>query len=82
MDGCLVISGPESPWFNMAADETLLQLADDHGRLVLRLYRWDRPAVSFGYFQSYDAIANLTPVRPLVRRLTGGGLVSHVADWT
>jgi lipoate-protein ligase A len=49
---------------------------------VLRLYRWDRPAVSFGYFQSYDAIANLTPVRPLVRRLTGGGLVSHVADWT
>jgi lipoate-protein ligase A len=82
MDGCLVISGPESPWFNMAADETLLQLAHDHGRLVLRLYRWDRPAVSFGYFQSYDAIANLTPVRPLVRRLTGGGLVSHVADWT
>ena len=66
----------------MAADEVLLQQACHHERLFMRVYAWDQPAVSFGYFQSHDQICDLTQVRPLVRRWTAGGLVSHVADWT
>ena len=67
MQGFFVASGPASPWFNMAADEVLLQQACHHERLFMRVYAWDQPAVSFGYFQSHDQICDLTLVRPLVR---------------
>lgn len=66
----------------MATDEYLLDLAMQQQRPLLRCYAWDREAVSFGYFQSYKEIASLTSIRPLVRRPTGGGLVSHTCDWT
>ena len=66
----------------MATDETMLQWVQDTGQPMMRFYSWDREAVSFGYFQAYADIASWTPVRPLVRRPTGGGLVSHVEDWT
>jgi lipoate-protein ligase A len=78
----LLISPLGSPWGNMATDEYLLSVAEERGMPVLRCYGWDREAMSFGYFQSYEEIASLTSVRPLVRRPTGGGLVSHVSDWT
>jgi lipoate-protein ligase A len=46
---------------------------------VLRLYEWNVPAVSLGYFQP----ATLAPEgRPFVRRYTGGGLVDHAQDIT
>ena len=45
-------------------------------------YGWTEPAASFGYFQKYADIERITPLRPLVRRPTGGGLVPHDADWT
>jgi lipoate-protein ligase A len=66
----------------MAWDEALLSFVSRIGRPVLRLYAWTQPAASFGYFQHYDAVAAATPLRPLLRRPTGGGLVPHVADWT
>jgi lipoate-protein ligase A len=66
----------------MALDEALLEAAPSLGRPVLRLYSWTEPAASFGYFQRYAEIERLTRLRPLVRRLTGGGLVPHDADWT
>ena len=71
-----------SPWENMATDEYLLTLSSQRQFPILRCYGWQGDAVSFGYFQSFDQIASLTSVRPLVRRPTGGGLVSHVQDWT
>src|SRR5204863_9189337 len=49
---------------------------------VLRFYGWNQPAASFGYFQKIAEIERATPLRPLVRRPTGGGLVPHAADWT
>ena len=67
---------------NMAWDETLLEAAADIGAPVLRSYAWATPAATFGYFQRYADIAAWTPLRPLIRRPTGGGLVSHAADWT
>lgn len=77
----LLISPLGSPWDNMATDEYLLSVANERRTPVLRCYGWDMEAMSFGYFQSYEEIAALTPVRPLVRRLTGGGLVSHVSNF-
>jgi lipoate-protein ligase A len=68
--------------YNMALDEALLQSASSLGYPVLRFYGWLEPAATFGYSQRYAEIERLTPLRPLVRRPTGGGLVQHDADWT
>jgi lipoyl(octanoyl) transferase len=68
--------------FNMAVDETLLLHAAQWCGPVLRFYSWSEPAASFGYFQKYETVSQLTHLRPLMRRCTGGGLVTHNADWT
>ena len=75
-------SGPGDYAFNMAMDEALMLTAPHLDRPVLRFYGWTEPAASFGYFQKYAEIERMTPLRPLVRRPTGGGLVPHDADWT
>jgi lipoate-protein ligase A len=66
----------------MALDEALLEAMPRIDRPVLRFYEWSEPAASFGYFQKFAEVSGLTPLRPLVRRPTGGGLVPHQADWT
>lgn len=68
--------------FNMALDEALLEEMPRLGRAVLRFYGWTQPAASFGYFQKHAEVERLTPLRPLVRRPTAGGIVPHDADWT
>ena len=78
----LLRSGPGDYAFNMALDEALLHAVPRLDRPVLRFYGWTEPAASFGYFQKYADIERITPLRPLVRRPTGGGLVPHDADWT
>jgi lipoate-protein ligase A len=83
----------ESSWFwidtgacdaatNMAFDVVLLENAARLSAPMLRFYGWTQPSASFGYFQKYDEISRMTPLRPLVRRPTGGGLVLHDHDWT
>lgn len=64
---------------NMAFDEALLE---EVRAPALRVYRWERPAVSFGYFMKYNSVAAAWPGRDLVRRMTGGGLVLHGEDVT
>jgi lipoate-protein ligase A len=71
----LLIHGAGSPARNMAMDEALLR---EVKAPVLRLYEWNVPAVSLGYFQP----AALAGERPFVRRYTGGGLVDHARDVT
>ena len=66
----------------MAWDEALLESAPRLGRPVLRFYSWAAPAATFGYFQKTAEVERLSPLRPLIRRPTGGGLVPHDADWT
>jgi lipoate-protein ligase A len=78
----LIRSGPGAPAYNMALDEALLESAPRLALPVLRFYSWTEPAATFGYTQNYSQAAALTPLRPLVRRPTGGGLVPHDADWT
>ena len=60
---------------NMALDEALLRTATERGRPLLRLYSWEKPAVSFGYFQKFPM--PLADKYEIVRRSTGGGLVYH-----
>lgn len=78
----LIDSGKSDAAFNMAVDEALLEFAPETNHAVLRFYGWTEPAASFGYFQKATEIELLTACRPIVRRPTGGGLVSHDADWT
>lgn len=78
----LLESPPGAADWNMALDEALLEAATRLGHPVLRFYGWTEPAASFGYFQKYADVEQMTGLRPLVRRPTGGGLVPHKADWT
>lgn len=78
----LLDSHLQDPAINMATDEALLEHARFLDRPTLRFYGWNRPAATFGYFQRYAETSALTPLRPLIRRPTGGGIVPHNADWT
>src|SRR5258707_5016539 len=82
MSWLLLNSGRCDAAFNMALDEALLEAMPRLNHPVLRFYGWTEPAASFGYFQKYSEVQQLTPLRPLLRRPTGGGIVPHVADWT
>jgi lipoate-protein ligase A len=68
----------EAAW-NMAMDEALLGCGIGP---VLRAYRWERPALSFGYFLLWEAADAVAAGNAVVRRWTGGGIVEHGADWT
>jgi lipoate-protein ligase A len=64
---------------NMAIDEALLEMANIPS---IRFYRWHSPALSFGYFGSFNYVASYAMQRDLVRRWTGGGIVLHGKDLT
>jgi lipoate-protein ligase A len=64
---------------NMAIDEALLEQAAVPS---IRFYRWQSPALSFGYFVKFADVANYADQRDLVRRWTGGGIVFHGDDLT
>lgn len=68
--------------YNMAFDEGVLSALPPEGDPVLRVYRWERPAVSFGYFEAWEPVLRAFPDREPVRRWTGGGVVLHGEDWT
>jgi lipoate-protein ligase A len=75
-------SGPGEAAWNMAVDDALLATATARNAPVLRFYAWTEPAATFGYFQRYLEVEARTPLRPLIRRPTGGGIVPHDRDWT
>lgn len=70
---------PHCAALNMALDEVLL---GDAVAPLMRTYRWERPAVSFGYFGKHASITGSWPGREIVRRMTGGGIVPHGEDLT
>jgi len=70
---------PRSAPMNMAIDEALLESA---AAPSIRFYRWESPALSFGYFGRFADVADKASERDLVRRWTGGGIVFHGEDLT
>ncbi|MBL5766230.1 octanoyltransferase [Heyndrickxia sporothermodurans] len=80
-------SGVQSPVFNMAMDEVLL---DWHSRdlipPVLRFYTWDPAALSLGHFQKTTGRINTQAAKEkgidIVRRPTGGLAVLHDQELT
>jgi len=64
---------------NMAIDEAVLEYA---AVPAIRFYRWQSPALSFGYFGRFADVAGYQSERDLVRRWTGGGIVFHGDDLT
>jgi lipoate-protein ligase A len=82
MNWLLLNSGKCDAAFNMALDEALLENVSRLDKPVLRFYGWTEPAATFGYFQKFSEVEPATPLRPLIRRPTGGGIVPHAADWT
>lgn len=82
----LLIDEPLDGPVNMARDEALLRACrDDDPAPVLRLYAWDRPTISLGYFQAFaEYETQPSPIRELtvVRRTTGGGAILHDIEVT
>jgi lipoate-protein ligase A len=64
---------------NMAVDQALLETATVP---LVRFYRWNHPALSFGYFGRFADVTGSANERELVRRWTGGGVVLHGNDLT
>lgn len=68
----------------MAVDEVLLEATADAEIPTLRIYRWERPTLSLGYFQafadrqSHPASAEVD----VVRRQSGGGAILHDQEIT
>jgi lipoate-protein ligase A len=68
----------------MAVDEALLESAAERGIATLRLYQWQEPTLSLGYFQQAadrDGHASSRSC-PLVRRSSGGGAILHDRELT
>ena len=83
----IIFTGADDAFFNMAMDEALL-LSCQNGSSppVVRLYRWNQPAVSLGYAQSAHKAVDLKRCEErgihLVRRITGGRAVLHEDEIT
>ncbi len=75
-----------APAYNMAKDEYCLERTLQTGRPSLRLYGWDRLALSLGRAQNMERELDLAACTAngveLVRRITGGRAVLHGSDLT
>lgn len=70
----------------MARDEALMtRVGRSESPPTLRLYQWDPPTISLGYFQCYTDYELLPPPAgelAVVRRQTGGGAILHDLELT
>lgn len=83
----LIFTGPQDAFLNMALDEALLLSCQEGiSPPALRLYQWNPPTVSIGYFQSAEETVNLQKCEAsgihVVRRITGGRAVLHEDEIT
>jgi lipoyl(octanoyl) transferase len=83
----LIDSGPLGGPGNMALDEALLRCFEPgRSRPVLRLYGWTPPTLSVGRYQEPAAALDLERCAadgvPVVRRMTGGGIIFHSHELT
>jgi lipoate-protein ligase A len=73
----LIRSGALPPALNLALDEALLR----SGTQTLRLYDWDPPGLSIGFFQRAEEFDSVEGYE-MVRRPTGGGAIAHTGELT
>ena len=83
----LILDPPRSATLNMAIDEYLMESqSEPESSPTLRIYSWEEPACSIGYFQDVNEVAKKVershPRITVVKRITGGGLVTHGEDLT
>lgn len=73
------------PYFNMALDEWLfkrLRKKLSPCKAILRLYTWEREAITIGYNQSISKAVDWSKIPkelPIIRRITGGRAIHHDA---
>ncbi len=83
----LILDPPLSGRVNMERDlELMEEVAEGYSPPTLRLYQWNPPALSLGYFQDENEVVDLAACRKLgidlVRRPTGGRAVLHAEELT
>ena len=80
----LVEPNAHSGSWNMAVDESLLELALESEQCTVRVYSWETATVSLGYFQNAADFRSLKRFQnlPAVRRLSGGGAILHDREIT
>ena len=82
----IITHGPGHASFNMAMDEAISEAVRQRlSPPTLRLYEWDRPSLSIGYFQKMSDIDIdycSKKKYPVVRRLTGGRAILHDSELT
>ncbi len=68
----------------MGVDECLLATAHRTSQPTLRIYQWDQPTLSLGYFQSFPDRQQqaFSGKCPCVRRHSGGGAILHHHELT
>ena len=68
----------------MAVDGALLTAFQEKDLPIFRLYRWEKPSLSFGHFsqpmETVDMHRIHTEDIPYARRITGGGILVHGND--
>jgi len=76
-------TGYGSAAWNMAVDEALLNNLQEDDLPILRLYVWE-PALSLGKFSDVSKSIDMKKIEsvdlPVVRRMTGGGVLVHGGD--
>ncbi len=83
----LIISKGNNGFMNMAIDEAIA-IACEKGIAppTLRLYTWNPPCISIGYFQDVNEAVDISECKrqniDIVRRLTGGSAVLHNKELT
>ncbi len=80
-------SGAGDAAANMALDESLAwHLARQHQCGYIRFYRWEPPALSFGYNQRIERLVSIEAIKNsgigIVRRMSGGKMVFHADEHT
>lgn len=79
-------TGPCSATYNMALDEAIaIAVRKDNTPPTLRLYGWNMPSVSLGYFQKISDVDIEYCIEkhiPIVRRPTGGRAILHSNEIT
>lgn len=82
----IIIQEGNSAFFNMALDEAISDaVRKGLSPPTLRIYQWDKPSISIGYFQRITDI-NIDYCKqkgyPIVRRPTGGRAILHDIELT